>query len=152
MKAIFKWRPEYPWYIIMAITFLLYQNVQDWWRPAYKGDSELWRYLLGIAPNFLPGIGLTAFIYAALPDLTPAQKYTKWYVEQRHRTALFICMTGLIAWEVCQLTGGLYFDWNDILWTLIGGGCFYALWRLGPAAWRQHSVLLEAEVLQEKNV
>ena len=54
---------KFSYYIIFAISFLLFSIVQDYIRPNYDGANGIIIYLLGVAPNFFPGIGLPALLY-----------------------------------------------------------------------------------------
>ena len=48
------------WFALFAICFTAYQQVIDKIRPNYSGDNLTVKYLLGIAPNFFPAIGIPA--------------------------------------------------------------------------------------------
>ena len=52
---------------LFLISFLLFSIVQDYIRPNYDGANGIIIYLLGVAPNFLPGIGLPALLYVVIP-------------------------------------------------------------------------------------
>lgn len=41
-------------------------------------------------------------------------------------------MLGLVGWEFAQMLGKLRFDWNDILWTMIGALTFHFIWIITP--------------------
>ena len=60
---------KFVYYIIFAISFLLFSIVQDYIRPNYDGANKIIIYLLGVAPNFLPGIGLPALLYVVIPEV-----------------------------------------------------------------------------------
>ena len=125
---------SYPiyWFFWFAICSVSYQHVQDNIRPNYNGENQIIIYLLGIAPNFFPGIGLPAILYILLPEIFKNNRDKKWLRENRHRTVNLISRTGLIGWEFIQMSGSLRFDWNDILWTLIGAGIFQLIWIFTP--------------------
>ena len=57
------------YYFVFAISFLLFPIVQNYIRPNYEGDNELVVYFLGVAPNFLPGVGLPALLYVVIPEV-----------------------------------------------------------------------------------
>ena len=61
---------KFIYYIIFAICFLLFSIVQDYIRPNYDGANGIIIYLLGVAPNFLPGIGLPALLYVLIPEVS----------------------------------------------------------------------------------
>lgn len=114
---------KYVYYIIFVFSFLLFSIVQDYIRPWYDGGNEIIIYLLGVAPNFLPGIGLPALLYVVIPELS---KPNSSLFKNRLNWSVVISITGLIANEFITIftPGRGVFDWNDILWTLIGAGFF----------------------------
>lgn len=88
------------------------------------------KYLLGVAPNFFPATGIPALFLILIPQMKSANK---WLNEKRHMTANIISLTGLISWEFIQSgSAKLHFDWNDILWTIIGAVVFQLIWTLTP--------------------
>jgi hypothetical protein len=117
-------------FALFAFCFIAYQQVIDNIRPNYDGHNLTIKYLLGIAPNFFPAIGIPALFLILIPQL---QRTNKWLNEKKHITANIISLTGLISWEFIQATSTkLHFDWNDILWTLIGAVVFQLIWILTP--------------------
>ena len=46
---------KFVYYIIFAVSFLLFSIVQDYIRPNYDGANEIIIYLLGVAPNSCHG-------------------------------------------------------------------------------------------------
>lgn len=126
---------SYYWLALFAFCFATFQLIIDAIRPNYNGDSATVNYLLGIAPNFLPAIGIPALFIVLIPQL---KRTNKWLNENVHITANVISTSGLISWEFIQATSTkLYFDWNDILWTLIGALVFQLIWMLAPEAYKQ---------------
>ena len=120
----------YFWFSIFAICFISYQQVTDNIRPFYKGDNSTIAYFLGIAPNFFPAIGIPSLFLILIPSLQPNNK---WLNDKKHIAANLISITGLISWELIQLNSTkLLFDWNDIVWTLIGALVFQLIWNLTP--------------------
>lgn len=112
----------YYWFTLFALCFIAYQQVQDNIRPAYIGGNLTIKYLLGIAPNFFPAIGIPALFIVIIPQI---QSLNKWFNEKKHITANLISLAGLLSWEFLQtITIQGHFDWNDILWTLIGAFVF----------------------------
>lgn len=95
---------------------LLYQQIQDVWRPAYAGLSEPTAYLLGIAPNLLGAISLASGLFIISQSFYPALTNA-----QRALYANLISLIGLCLWEVGQIwfPNGT-FDVNDLIWTLVG--------------------------------
>jgi len=49
------------WFALFAICFIAFQQISDNIRPYYKGDNMTIKYLLGVAPNFFPALGIPAF-------------------------------------------------------------------------------------------
>jgi glycopeptide antibiotics resistance protein len=120
----------YYWFVIFALCFIGYQQVQDQIRPNYAGENLTIIYLLGIAPNFLPAIGIPALFVVLIPQL---KNTNSWLNEKKHITANLISLSGLLCWEFLQtMTENGYFDWNDVLWTLIGAGVFQLIWKISP--------------------
>ena len=118
----------YYWFAIFALCFIAYQQVQDNIRPNYTGGNLTIIYLLGVAPNFFPGIGIPALFVVLIPQL---KRSNKWLNENKHITANIISLIGLISWEFIQATSiKLQFDWNDVLWTFIGAVVFQIIWIL----------------------
>ncbi|MEC7611337.1 MAG: hypothetical protein VX814_06060 [Pseudomonadota bacterium] len=119
---------KYVYYIIFIVSFLLFPIVQDYIRPNYDGANEVLIYLLGVAPNFLPGIGLPALLCVVIPELsTPNSSLFK----NRLYWSVGISISGLIANEFITIftPGRGVFDWNDVLWTLIGAGFFVLIYK-----------------------
>jgi glycopeptide antibiotics resistance protein len=135
MKFVFK--PIYYWFLLFATTSLAYQLVQDTIRPNYNGDNAVIIYLLGIAPNFLPAIGIPALFLILIPEISQ-NKTNIWLNERKYITAIIISLIGLLSWEFLQiLTPSGRFDWNDILWTCIGSLIFYFIWVISPDTYKK---------------
>ena len=119
---------KYVYYIIFIVSFLLFPIVQDYIRPNYDGANEVLIYLLGVAPNFLPGIGLPALLCVVIPELS---KPNSSLFKHRLYWSVGISISGLIANEFITIftPGRGVFDWNDILWTLIGAGFFVLIYK-----------------------
>lgn len=123
-------KTTYYWFSIFAICFLCFQGVSYYLRPHYSGENALVSYFLGIAPNFLPAIGIPALFVVFMMQLKSS---SKWLNEKKDLTSNLISLTGLIAWEFIQTSSNkLHFDWNDILWTIIGAAIFQLIWKLTP--------------------
>jgi hypothetical protein len=115
---------------LFAFCFIAYQQIIDNIRPNYSDDSITVKYLLGIAPNFFPAIGIPALFVILIPQM---KRTNKWLNENKHITANIISLTGLISWEFIQSSSKkLHFDWNDVLWTIIGAFVFQLIWTLTP--------------------
>ncbi|MBK7809786.1 MAG: hypothetical protein IPI50_00880 [Saprospiraceae bacterium] len=120
----------YYWFALFALCFIAYQQVQDNIRPNYIGNNLSVKYLLGIAPNFFPAIGIPALFVILIPQM---KQTSKWLNEKKHITANIISLTGLLSWEFLQTkTTRGHFDWNDVLWTLIGALVFQLIWTITP--------------------
>lgn len=123
----------YSWFGLFALCFVAYQQVQDVIRPAYQGDNLVLKYVLGVAPNFFPAIGIPAFFVVLIPMLQ-----SKWLLKNRLIVAVLAAQSGLIAWEfVQQTTNNAHFDWNDVLFTILGGLIFLLIWWRAPSHWKQ---------------
>ena len=119
---------KYYYYIIFGITFSLFSLVQENIRPNYNGENRLIIYILGVLPNFLPGIGLSSLFYVIIPEVF---KPNTFIFKKRLKWSVIISMSGLVLNEVITIfTPGIgVFDWNDIVWTFIGGGLFLTIHR-----------------------
>ena len=111
---------------VFGVTFLTFGLVQDYIRPNYEGGNDLIIYFLGVIPNFLPGIGLPSMFYVTIPEIFKPN--TSIY-RNRLKWSIIISMIGLIGNEFITIytPGRGVFDWNDIVWTIIGGIVFYFL-------------------------
>ena len=131
-------KPAYYWFTIFALTFLAYQLVQDNLSPNYLGENLIVKYLLGIAPNFFPSIGIPALFVLLIPELNKKNTTNKWLNNKRHITANIVSLTGLLSWEFLQMTTTRgRFDWNDVLWTLIGALIFQLIWTITPVKFKE---------------
>ena len=130
MMPMNKSKIVYYWFSIFALCFLCFQAVSYYIRPNYSGESAIISYFLGIAPNFFPAIGIPALFVVFMMQLKTSNK---WLNEKSYITANLISVTGLIAWEFIQTSSKkLHFDWNDIIWTIIGAAIFQLIWILSP--------------------
>jgi hypothetical protein len=120
------------WFLIFAMCFFVYQQIQDNLRPFYDGGNTIVVYLLGVAPNFFPAIGIPALFVISLPYLFKNKSEQNWIIENRHFVANLISIIGLVGWEFIQQFGKLHFDWHYVLWTFIGAACFQFIWTLTP--------------------
>ena len=112
-----------------------YQQVQDKIRPNYTGGNLTIIYLLGIAPNFFPAFGIPALFVLIISQM---QCTNKWLNEKKYNTTNLILLEGLLSWEFLQTkTTRGYFDWNDILWTLIGALIFQLIWINTPIKYKE---------------
>lgn len=125
-----KFKSEYYWFLIFAFCFFSFNQIQDQIRPNYNGHSITIKYFLGIAPNFFPGIGLPALFVSIIPYFLKKNYPNSWFLKNKHLTANLISITGLVGWEFMQISGKMWFDWNDILWTFIGALLFQFIWTI----------------------
>jgi len=127
----------YYWFALFALCFIAYQQVIDNIRPNYNGNNLTVKYLLGVAPNFFPSIGIPALFVILLPSFSKTNKGNKWVNDNKHITANIISLTGLLSWEFLQTKSTkLHFDWNDVLWTLIGAFVFQLVWTITPNSYK----------------
>ena len=125
----------YYWFALFALCFIAYQQVIDNIRPNYIGNNLTVKYLLGIAPNFFPSIGIPALFVVLIPQM---KRTSKWLNENKHITANLISITGLLSWEFIQAwSTKLHFDWNDVIWTLIGAFVFQLVWTITPNRYKE---------------
>jgi glycopeptide antibiotics resistance protein len=125
----------YYWFALFALCFIAYQQVQDNIRPNYSGGDLTIIYLLGIAPNFFPSIGIPALFVVLIPQM---KQTSKWLNKKRHITANIISLIGLLSWEFLQpITTRGHFDWNDVIWTLIGAFVFQLIWTITPNRYKE---------------
>ncbi|HQT22502.1 MAG: hypothetical protein B7X86_16255 [Sphingobacteriales bacterium 17-39-43] len=133
----FRFKPVYYWFAFFALTSLAYQLVQDNIRPNYNGGDLIIKYILGIAPNFFPAIGIPALFVILIPEFNKGKSSNQWLNSKKNITANLISLTGLLSWEFLQVTTTRgRFDWNDILWTLIGALIFQLIWILSPIKYK----------------
>ena len=119
---------KYLYYIIFGFTFILFNIVQENIRPNYTKGNALIIYFLGVIPNFLPGIGLPSFFYVIIPEVFKPKSFI---FKERLKFSIYISMFGLICNEFITILHlvVVFFDWNDIVWTLMGGGVFLIIHR-----------------------
>jgi hypothetical protein len=128
-----KLKLEYILLGIFAISFISYQLIQDNIRTNFVFENEIVKYLLGVAPNFFPAIGIPSFFIVVFLSLRSKNLKGNYLSVRIHLFSMPISLTGLTAWEVTQIFAPYgYFDWHDILWTFFGAAVFYFTWRIIP--------------------
>jgi hypothetical protein len=132
-----KLKSEYYWFLIFALCFIAFNQIQDDIRPNYIGNDSVIKYLLGVAPNFFPAIGIPALFVIAIPHIFKKNYSNTWFYKKKHISANLISIIGLVGWEFLQLSGKLKFDWNDILWTLIVATLFQFIWIISPRKYKE---------------
>ena len=133
-----KIKAEYYWFLIFAICFIAFDQIQDNLRPNYMGNNLTIKYLLGVAPNFFPAVGIPALLILIIPQALKTKQSDNWVFKKRHLSANLISVIGLVGWEFIQISGNFRFDWNDILWTVIGAILFHTIWKLSPQKCKSH--------------
>ncbi len=129
-----KLKLEYILLGIFAVSFISYQLIQDFIRTNYVIENDIIKYLLGVAPNFFPAIGIPSFFIVVFLSLRSKNLKGNYLSERIHLFSILISLTGLTAWEVTQIFApNGYFDWHDILWTFIGTSVFYLVWMFIPS-------------------
>lgn len=132
-----KFKLEYYWFLIFALCFTAFNQIQENIRPNYGGDNSIIKYLLGVAPNFFPAIGIPSFFIMVITLVLKKNNSETWIYKKRHLSANLFSVIGLVGWEFAQLSGKLIFDWNDILWTLIGALSFHFIWLITPQRFKE---------------
>jgi hypothetical protein len=132
-----KFRLEYYWFLIFALCFTAFNQIQDNIRPNYSGDNSIIKYFLGVAPNFFPAIGIPALFVMVIPLVLKKKNSETWIYKKRHLSANLFSVIGLVGWEFAQFSGKLRFDWNDILWTFIGALLFHFIWLITPQKFKE---------------
>jgi hypothetical protein len=122
-------KSTYYWFAIFAISFIAFQVIQEL-RTGYTGENLAIKYFWGVAPNFFPAIGLPSLFLIIIPHVFVQKKKSKPFNKNIHIISNIISLMGLTIWEVLQLSGNLKFDWNDILWTLLGAKIFQLIWNV----------------------
>jgi hypothetical protein len=120
-------KSTYYWFAIFAISFVAFQIIQEI-RADYVGDNLAIKYFYGVAPNIFPAIGLPSLFVILILEIFGKNKKFKRICENRHTASNITSLVGLLIWEVLQLIGNLTFDWNDILWTILGALTFQLIW------------------------
>ncbi len=128
-------KSTYYWFAIFAMSFIAFQVIQEI-RKGYAGENLAIKYFFGVAPNFFPAIGLPSLFVILIPVIFEKMKNSKWIYVNRHIASNITSLMGLIIWEVLQLTGNLKFDWNDILWTILGALTFQLIWILSSTKFK----------------
>lgn len=127
-----KWKNEYLHILIFALCFAGFQYLEEVIRIDYNNQNNFFTYLLGVIPNFLPAIGMPSIFVVIIKELKGRSTNT-FLLKKKYILAILISQIGLISWEFQQiLAPNGTFDWNDILWTIIGGGIFYLIWKIKP--------------------
>jgi hypothetical protein len=62
-----KFKSEYYWFLIFTLCFSAFNQIQENIRPDYSGDNSIIKYLIGVAPNFFPAIGIPALFVVIIP-------------------------------------------------------------------------------------
>lgn len=123
---------SYFWFGLFAFGTIAFTLVQDNIRPNYSGQNDLIKYLLGIAPNFFAGLGLSSFFVVMITHINSTSKKPStsvWLNSKAHISSIVISVIGLSLWEFMQTfsTRG-HFDVHDLIWTIIGALTFYLIW------------------------
>ncbi len=125
-------RQSYFWFGLFAFATISFTLVQDDIRPNYNGQSKLIKYILGIAPNYFAGLGLSSFFVVMINHINSSSKKPSasiWLNSKAYISSILISVIGLSLWEFMQTfsTRG-HFDWHDLAWTILGASTFYLIW------------------------
>ena len=125
-------RQSYFWLGLFAFGTISFTLVQDYIRPNYTGQSELVKYLLGIAPNYFAGLGLSSFFVVMINQINRSSKKPSasvWLNSKAYISSILISVIGLSIWEFMQTYSRRgRFDWHDLVWTILGASIFYLIW------------------------
>ena len=125
-------RQSYFWLGLFAFGTIAFTHVQDNIRPNYHGQSDLIKYLLGIAPNYFAGLGLCSFFVIMITHINSTSKKPStsvWLNSKAQFSSIFTSVIGLSLWEFAQtFSAHGHFDWHDLIWTIIGPLTFYLIW------------------------
>jgi hypothetical protein len=111
-------------FVLCVVNTLLIQLII---RPNYEGEISSIEYVLGVAPNFLPAIGMPALLVLTFNLFIKKNCLSNYLIEKKHIVGNMFSVFGLIFWELIQNSFDLIFDWNDVLWTLIGALLFHLI-------------------------
>ena len=110
-------------YLLPAFIFISNELIRTYIRPEYgKKKYGLISEILGWLPNLLAGFGIMAFavgIVVFIEELNSKKFEQKLKVIGLFFTTL-VSGTGLIIHEISQKSGGLYYDFDDIIATIVG--------------------------------
>lgn len=127
------------WIILALLGQVSHSLVESWIRPIYGKGESLGAFLLGVAPNFLAAALIFPFFFLVIRNPKYEQAADPQHLQRWFYGGLVFSQVGLILWEFNQLTGGLVFDWNDIVATLVGGAFAILLYHLNKQSYLQQS-------------
>ena len=117
-------RQSYFWLGLFAFGTIAFTLVQDNIRPNYQGQNDIVKYLLGIAPNYFAGLGLSSFFVVMIIHINSTSKKPSasvWLNSKAQISSVIISVTGLTLWEFIQIFSDKgRFDLNDLVWTILG--------------------------------
>ncbi|MBK7959702.1 MAG: hypothetical protein IPK03_17445 [Bacteroidetes bacterium] len=67
-------RQSYFWFCMFALGTIGFTLVQDTIRPNYHGQSDLIKYLLGIAPNYFGRLGIDLILLVMIFQINNSSK------------------------------------------------------------------------------
>jgi hypothetical protein len=99
---------------LVAIFF-----VDHYFRPNSANMSAKVKWFLGVAPNFLGGIGSTIFIFFYW-----FQRFKKRGLSLHKAcfASALISSIGLLVWEAIRSIGSFFFDPEDVIMSTVGSG------------------------------
>jgi hypothetical protein len=127
-----KFRFEKFWLFIFVFCTVNTILIQLIIRPNYVGEIFALEYLLGVTPNFFPAIGIPSLFVLSIHCVKRKNCFWDYVIKKKYVFGNLFSMVGLILWELIQSSFDLIFDWDDILWTLIGAFSFYFIWCFSP--------------------
>ncbi len=109
-------------FLPILLGLLIYIPVGIIWRSELTGQSDTLDIILGSLPNFI-GAGLVVpFVLYVFASIFKLDRYRCTSLR-----VVGISVSFFLIWEFRQITGSSFFDWYDVVATLLGGMVAYAI-------------------------
>jgi hypothetical protein len=109
---------------IAAIALVALSLVTFYIRPNSANMHIAVKWFLGVAPNFLGGIGSTIVIFILMFNAFKKQGLSHYKICLA--SALFSAV-GLMLWEAIRAIGSFLFDWEDVIMSTVGSALSFVL-------------------------
>ncbi len=103
--------------LIGFIAFVAIFLVNFYFRPNSANMSATVKWFLGVAPNFLGGIGLTISIFVYRFNVFKKRGLTLY---KTCIASALISSIGLLVWESIRAIGSFFFDSEDVIMSTVG--------------------------------